>query len=63
MKAARANGFLFFPVNPGSEEASWQRFHEQAMGRFFAGAYAGDYETKLVAEFEALLPEAPPWKR
>jgi phosphoglycolate phosphatase-like HAD superfamily hydrolase len=63
MKAAQANGFLFFPVNPGHEEASWQRFHEEAMGRFFAGTYAGDYETKLVAEFEAMLPDVPPWKR
>jgi len=63
MKAARANAFLFFPVNPGREEESWQRFHEEAMDRFFAGTYAGDYEAKLVAEFEALLPEVPPWKR
>ena len=63
MKAARANGFLFFPVNPGHEEESWQRFHEEAMERFFAGSFAGDYEKKLVAEFEALLPDVPPWKR
>jgi phosphoglycolate phosphatase-like HAD superfamily hydrolase len=63
MKAARANAFLFFPVNPGREEESWQRFHEEAMDRFFAGTYAGDYEAKRVAEFEALLPEVPPWKR
>jgi len=26
MKAARANDALFFPVNPGSEEKSWERF-------------------------------------
>ncbi len=32
LKAARANGFLFFPVNPGAEDASWQRFFEEAMG-------------------------------
>jgi hypothetical protein len=30
---------------------------------FLAGEYAGDYETKLIAEFEALLPEVPPWKK
>jgi phosphoglycolate phosphatase-like HAD superfamily hydrolase len=63
LKAARANGFLFFPVNPGSEDASWQLFHQEAMGRFLAGRYAGDYEAKLIAAFEALLPEVPPWKR
>ena len=62
MKAARANGALFFPINPGYEEASWRRFHDEAMQRFFDGTYAGDYETGLIAEFEKLLPETPPWK-
>jgi len=61
--AARANGFLFYPIEPGREEASWQRFHEEAMQRFLSGTYAGDYEAKLIAEFESLLPETPPWKR
>jgi phosphoglycolate phosphatase-like HAD superfamily hydrolase len=63
MKAARANDALFFPINPGHEEASWQRFYEEAVHRFLAEDYAGDYEASLVAEFEALLPEAPPWQR
>ena len=63
LKAARANGFLFFPVNPGAEDASWQLFYEEAMGRCLSGAYAGDYEAKLIADFEALLPDTPPWKR
>ncbi|MCG3178157.1 MAG: hypothetical protein BIFFINMI_00480 [Phycisphaerae bacterium] len=63
MKAARANGALFFPINPGHEEASWQRFHDEAFGRFIKGTYAGDYEAKLIAEFDALLPDTPPWKK
>jgi phosphoglycolate phosphatase-like HAD superfamily hydrolase len=63
LKAARANGFLFFPVNPGAEDASWQLFFEQAMARFLSGAYAGAYEAKVIADFEALLPDTPPWKR
>ncbi|MEE9616400.1 MAG: HAD hydrolase-like protein [Anaerolineae bacterium] len=63
MKAARANNALFYPVNPGHEEASWQRFHEEAVHKFLAGEYAGEYETSLIAEFEKLLPEVPPWKR
>ena len=62
MKAARANGALFFPVNPGHEEESWQRFQEDAVHRFLAGEYAGEYESRLIAEFEKLLPEVPPWK-
>ena len=62
MKAARANNALFFPVNPGHEEESWQRFREEACGKFLSGEYAGDYEASLVAEFEKLLPEHPPWE-
>src|SRR5687767_13973255 len=43
-KAAKANNALFFPIVPGNEEASWQRFHGEALKKFFAGQYAGDYE-------------------
>ena len=32
------------------------------MLKFLAGEYAGAYETALVAEFEKLLPDTPPWK-
>ena len=60
LRAGRANDALFFPVNPGHEEESWQRFYEEAVHRFLAGEYAGDYEAKVIAEFEKLLPEAPP---
>ncbi len=63
MKAARSNDALFFPVNPGHEEESWQRFYEEAVPRFLADEYAGDYEAALIAEFEKLLPDQPPWKR
>ena len=63
MDAARANDALFYPINPGHEEESWQRFYEEAMHKFLAGEYAGDYEAALIAEFEAVLPEVPPWKK
>jgi len=63
MKAARANDALFYPINPGHEEESWQRFYEEALDRFLAGNYGGDYEANLIAEFDKLLPEVPPWKR
>jgi phosphoglycolate phosphatase-like HAD superfamily hydrolase len=62
LSAARANGALFFPVNPGHEEESWERFHREAMERFFNHTYAGEYEASLLAEFDKLLPEKPPWK-
>ena len=60
-KAAKANGALFYPINPGSEEACWQRLLDEALDRFFSGQYAGDYEKELEDAFEACLPESPPW--
>ena len=62
MKAARANNALFYPVNPGDEDKSWQRFHDEALDKFVAGQYAGDYEAALIEEFDAYLPDTPPWK-
>jgi phosphoglycolate phosphatase-like HAD superfamily hydrolase len=62
LEAARANGALFYPVNPGSEEASWKRLHVEALGRFFDGTYAGEYEASLIGEFESCLPEKAPWE-
>ena len=61
-KAARANKALFYPINPGKEEASWQRFHDEGLDMFLGGKYAGEYEAKLIEEFDACLPENPPWE-
>lgn len=63
MQAARASGALFFPINPGHEDASWHRFFHEARGRFLSGTYAGDYEAALISEFEQYLPADPPWSR
>ena len=63
MKAARANNALFYPINPGDEAASWERLYTEAMDKFFDGTYAGDYEKKLIEEFDSYLPEVPPWKK
>jgi phosphoglycolate phosphatase-like HAD superfamily hydrolase len=63
MKAAQVNGALFYPINPGYEEESWQRFYEEGLHKFLAQEYAGDYEARLIADFDKLLPEVPPWKR
>jgi len=62
LAAARANGALFFPINPGHEEQSWERFYREGIERFFNQTYAGAYEASLMEEFEKLLPEKPPWK-
>ena len=63
MEAAKANGVLFFPINPGQEEKSWERFFKEGIARFTAGTFAGAYEASLIAEFEKLLPSIPPWKK
>ena len=61
--AAKAVGALYYPINPGAEEQSWQRFYEEASEKFLNGTYAGAYEAALIAEFEALLPGTPPWQK
>lgn len=62
-KAAEANGALFFPVNPGHEEDSWQQFHDEGFEKFISGTFAGAYQAGLIEAFESYLPEKPPWKR
>jgi phosphoglycolate phosphatase-like HAD superfamily hydrolase len=61
LSAAKSNGVLFYPVNPGHEEESWERFLNESADRFFSGSYSGEYETKLINEFEKYLPENPKW--
>jgi phosphoglycolate phosphatase-like HAD superfamily hydrolase len=61
-KAAVANHCLFFPINPGQEEASWCRLHDEGIQRFFEGTFAGAYQKSLLDEFDSYLPEKPPWK-
>jgi len=62
MAAAQAIGCNFFPINPGHEVESWQRFMDEAYSLFLAGGFADDYQHQLNSTFKALLPEKPPWK-
>ena len=61
-KAAVSNKCLFFPINPGSEEASWRRLYEEGIARFFDGTFAGEYQQQLLDEFDTFLPDRPPWR-
>ncbi len=61
MKAAKNNHVLFFPINPGHEEGSWEVLFKEGLDRFFDGTYAGGYERDLILEFERHLPEKPEW--
>jgi phosphoglycolate phosphatase-like HAD superfamily hydrolase len=62
-QAARANDVLFYPIVPGNEAQSWERFYQEGLARFLEGTFAGAYEAKLLAEFDESLPEHPPWLR
>lgn len=62
-KAAMSNNACFFPINPGHEAASWERLLEEGFDRFISGTFRGDYQQSLVDEFNALLPDTPPWKQ
>jgi hypothetical protein len=60
--AAKANQCSFFPINPGHEEASWERFYKEGIDKFLSSDFAGDYQRELLEEFDKYLPERPPWK-
>ncbi len=60
-KAAVANKCLFFPINPGNEEASWQRLDAEGIDRFLEGTFASEYQQQLLDEFNAYLPTQPQW--
>jgi phosphoglycolate phosphatase-like HAD superfamily hydrolase len=61
MKAAKSNGALFYPINPGHEEDSWERLYKEDIDRFFLGSFAGEYEKKLIEDFDKCLPKTPNW--
>ena len=61
MSAAKINGALFFPINPGHEENSWELLFKEGIDRFFNGSFAGEYEKKLIDEFNKCLPKTPNW--
>jgi phosphoglycolate phosphatase-like HAD superfamily hydrolase len=60
-KAAVANNALFFPINPGAEEKSWERLFQEGLDRFFAGTFAGGYQQELLDDFNTYLPSVPSW--
>lgn len=63
LRAAESNGALFYPIDPGAEDESWKRWHDEALHRFFAGTYAGAYRDALVTRFKTILTEQLPWPK
>lgn len=60
-KAAEKVGVLFYPIIPGCEMESWKRLRNEALEKFLSQSYAGPYQQNLLSEFEACLPDKPPW--
>lgn len=61
LNAAAGNGILFYPIIPGNEDRSWERFNEEALAKFTGGTFKGSYEKDLISEFRKALPDVPPW--
>jgi phosphoglycolate phosphatase-like HAD superfamily hydrolase len=61
LDAAKNNGVLFYPIIPGNEDNSWERFLNEGLEKFISGNYRGSYEESLLRAFKNSLPENPPW--
>ena len=55
-KAAKGNNALFFPINPGHEEASWELFYNEALPKFLKNEYAGAYEINFLTSSRFIYP-------
>ena len=62
LKAVKANNGLFYPTPPGKEKEGWEKFSE-AFQKFIKREYKGEYEDKLLGQFEKSLLTSPPWQQ
>lgn len=60
--AAAKTGVCYYPINPGKEKESWARFTREALPKFLAGEFAGEYQKALIDEFNSYLPGEVPWE-
>lgn len=51
LTAAEKNGVLYYPILVGKEKFSWDRFRNEALGKFIDGSFAGAYQQMLIDEF------------
>ncbi len=63
MATAQSIGCNFYPINPGHEVESWERFMDEAYPSFLSGGFSEEYQKQIIKEFKALLPGTPPWKK
>lgn len=55
LEAAIKNGVLYYPALVGKEGFSWKRLIGEALGKFVNGTYRGEYQQKLIEEFNEVL--------
>lgn len=55
LEAAFKNGVLYYPILVGKEEFSWKRLTSEALDKFIRGNYKGEYQQKLIDEFNSNL--------
>ena len=61
LKAAHANDILFYPIVPGHEEQSWEKFYNEIIDLFLEEKYNKEFQNELIDEFQSYLPEKPHW--
>ncbi|MCQ6275653.1 HAD family hydrolase [Bacillus sp. V3B] len=55
LDAAVKNGVFYYPILVGKEKFSWERFKNEALGKFLDGSYKGEYQQQLIDEFNSNL--------
>jgi phosphoglycolate phosphatase-like HAD superfamily hydrolase len=55
LEAALKNGVLYYPILVGKEEFSWKRLATEALEKLIDGSYKGEYQEKLIDEFNSSL--------
>jgi phosphoglycolate phosphatase-like HAD superfamily hydrolase len=62
LKAAIDNNVLYYPIIPGKEVFSWERFNSEAFDKFINNEYKGEYQNMLIKEFNEVLSSELPWQ-
>ncbi len=55
LDAAIKNGVLYYPILVGKEGFSWKRLSSEAIYKLQDGSYKGEYQQKLIDEFNSSL--------
>lgn len=55
LDSALKNGVLYYPILVGKEEFSWKRLATEALSKLIDGSYKGEYQEKLIDEFNSSL--------